>query len=165
MHVVAWRYFGGPCTFLEVEIKASAGFNNCRPHGMLRFYTYFCKMLLVLLLLVVVCLFSSGYSQTYPSSVLVPSNAITADVSFTCNFSNPEWRVNGTALTFGNIPLGITTTVLNGIPALTVEKASVLRYNETSIQCRQHDGGNWSSIPNTFIRVYGTSIYKLGSPT
>ena len=112
---------------------------------------------MLLVLLVVVCLFSSGYSQTYPSSVLVPSNAIT-DVSFTCNVSGQEWRVNGTVLTFVNIPPGITITTLNGIPALAVEKSSVLRYNGTSIQCRQHDGGNWSNIPNAFIRVYGTSV-------
>ena len=112
---------------------------------------------MLLALLVVLCLFSSGYSQTYPSSVLIPSNAIT-DVSFTCNVSIPEWRVNGTVLHFGNIPLEITTTSLNGIPALTVEKTSVLRYNGTSLQCRKHGGENWSSIPIAFIRVYGTSI-------
>ena len=87
--------------------------------------------------------------------VLVPNNAIT-DVSFTCNVSNPELRVNGTVLTFGNIPPGVITTTLNGIPALTVEKASVLRYNGTSFQCRQQDGGNWSSVLTAFIRVYGT---------
>ena len=109
---------------------------------------------MLLVLLVVVCLFSSGYSQTYPSSVLVPSNAIT-DVSFTCNVSSPEWRVNGTVLHFGNIPLGISPTMSEG---MTVSKTYVLRYNGTSIQCRQHDGENWSSIPAAFIRVYGTNI-------
>ena len=46
---------------------------NCRPHEM--FWIHLNKMLLALL--VVLCLFSSGYSQTYPSSVLIPSNAIT----------------------------------------------------------------------------------------
>ena len=88
---------------------------------------------MLLALLVVLCLFSSGYSQTYPSSVLIPSDAIT-DVSFTCNVSTgiPEWRVNGTVLHFGNIPLGFTTTSLNEMPELTVEKTSVLRYNGTS---------------------------------
>ena len=114
--------------------------HNCRPHEMFRIHllVFYYKMLLALL--VVLCLFSSGYSQTYPSSVLVPSNAIT-DVSFTCNVSSPEWRVNGTVLHLGNISLGFTTRNLKGIPALTVEKTSVLRYNGTSIQCRQHDGG------------------------
>ena len=135
--------------------------HNCRPHEMFRIHLLvFYKMLLALL--VVLCLFSSGYSQTYPSSVLVPSNVIT-DVSFTCNVSSPEWRVNGTVLTFGNIPPGVTTTTLNGIPALTVEKTSVLRCNGTSIQCRQHDGGNWSSIPTAFITVYGTSLKSFSA--
>ena len=113
------------------------------------------KMLLALL--IVLCSFSSGYNQTYPSSVLVSNNDIT-DVSFTCNVSMPEWRVNGTVLYFGNIPLGISPTMSEGIPALTVSKTHVLRYNGTSIQCRQDDGENWSSIPTAFIRVYGTSI-------
>ena len=114
---------------------------------------------MLLVLLVVLCLFSSSYNQTYPSSVLVPSNAIT-DVLVTCNVSNPEWRVNGTVLTFANIPPGINP-MSEGIPSLTVEKASVLRYNGTSIQCRQNDGGNWSIIPTAFIRVYGTRINCL----
>ena len=115
--------------------------------------------MLLALLVAVPCLFSSGYSQTtYPSSVLVPNNAIT-DVSFTCNVSSPpEWRVNGTVLNFGNIPPGINP-MSEGIPALTVEKPRVLRYNGTSIQCRRlHGGENWSSVPTAFIRVYGTRI-------
>ena len=116
------------------------------------------KMLLALLL--VFCLTSSGYNQIYPSSALLPNNTIT-DVSFTCDVSTPEWRVNGTVLTFGNIPPEITTTSLNGIPALTFEKGSVLRYNGTSVQCRQHDGENWSSIPTASIRVFGTRINCL----
>ena len=120
---------------------------------------------MLLALFVVLCsVISSGYNQIYPSSALLPNNAIT-DVSFACDVSTPEWRVNGTVLTFGNIPPEITTTSLNGIPALTFEKGSVLRYNGTSVQCRQHDGENWSSIPTASIRVFGTRMFYKSAQT
>ena len=122
-----WKYFwwDDPCTTIYIlECGNKSRFHLCptkllAPRDVSDSLLVFYKMLLALL--VVLCLFSSGYSQTYPSSALVPSNAIT-DVSFTCNVSSSEWRVNGTVLHFGNIPLGFTTTNLKGIPALTVKK-------------------------------------------
>ena len=105
----------------------------------------------MLLVLLALCLLRTGSSQTYPSNVLVPSNAIT-DVTISCCTTQIEsWRVNGTVLTFTTIPTGIFFSSPGGVPTLKVEKESVLTYNGTAIQCRQA-GENFSSA---FIIVYG----------
>ena len=108
----------------------------------------------MLLILLALCLLRTGYNQTYPSSVLVPSNAITA-VSFSCSATQIEsWRLNGTVLTQVTIPTGISFASPGGLLTLTVAKESVFNFNGTSIQCRQA-GENFSSVPTAFIIVYG----------
>ena len=95
-------------------------------------------------------------SQTYPSSVFVPSNDIT-DVSLSCRGNELKWIINGTALNFGSPPTGIDLNVKNGQPVtqtLTLQNSSVLTYNGTSFQC-SHGGENFSSVPTAFIIVYG----------
>ena len=110
-----------------------------------------CRMFLVLLVL---CLLRIGYSKISPSSVLVPSNAITA-VTFSCSATQlVSWRLNGTVLTIETIPTGVSVKNSGGVPILNVDKESVLTYNGTSIQCRQA-GENFSSVPTAFIIVYG----------
>ena len=116
-------------------------------------------MLLMLLAPLVLCLVKSGLSQTYPSSVFIPSNFV-ADVSLSCSGNQLEWRVNGTALKFGNPPTGINVIVITDghetLQTLIILSSSVLSYNGTSFQCRQH-GENFSSVPVAFIIVYGKS--------
>ena len=115
-------------------------------------------MLLLLLAPLVLCLVKSGLSQTYPSSVFVPNNCMT-DVSLSCSGNQLEWRVNGTAFNVGYPPAGINVIVITGhktLQTLIILSSSVLSYNGTSFQCRQH-GENFNSVPVAFIIVYGKS--------
>ena len=111
----------------------------------------------MLALLAVFSVFKVICSQSYPSSVFVPRNAITADVSFTCSGTPPiDWRVNGTlyqANIFSHPGVSVQQNGVGGI-ILTVHQRSVLDYNGSSIQCSTN-GDNFSSVPTAFIIVYG----------
>ena len=100
-------------------------------------------------------------SQSYPSSVFVPSNAITADVSFTCSGSLPiDWQVNGTlyqANIFSHTGVSVLPTCSSDgtcSSILKFQQERVLDYNGSSIRCRTN-GDNFSSVPTAFIIVYG----------
>ena len=96
-------------------------------------------------------------SQSYPNSVFVPSNAITADASFTCSGSLPiDWQVNGTlyqANIFSHPGISVLPST-DGISILEIQQERVLDYNGSSIRCRTN-GDNFSSVPTAFIIVYG----------
>lgn len=113
----------------------------------------------MLLRLCALCLLKVVCSQTYPSSVSLPSSAITA-VSLTCSGGPPlKWKINNTTFD-GNsiIPSGISLVVKNdGVQvyqALTVQETNVLNYNASSFRCST-DGDNFNSVPTAFIIVYG----------
>ena len=81
------------------------------------------------------------------------------DVSLSCSGNQLEWRVNGTAFNVGYPPAGINVIVITGhktLQTLIILSSSVLSYNGTSFQCRQH-GENFNSVPVAFIIVYGKS--------
>ena len=108
--------------------------------------------------LCVFCLFKVVYSQSYPSSAYIPTNAISA-ASFTCSGTAPlEWKVNGSLFNFGNHIPGINSgTVTDGmllIQTLIVQQTSVLTFNGSSFQCTTN-GDNFTSVPTAFIIVYG----------
>ena len=108
-------------------------------------------------LLCMFCVFKVISSQSYPSSVFLLSNAITTDVSFTCNGTPPiDWQVNGT-LYQANIfshPGVFVKPIDYGSSMLTIQQKSVLNYNGSSIRCRTN-GDNFSSVPTAFVHVYG----------
>ena len=113
-----------------------------------------------LVLLSVISVFKVICSQSYPSSLFVPRNAITTDVSFTCSGTPPiDWQVNGT-LYQANIfsHPGVSVLASNvGSLTLIVQRESVLDYNASSIQCS--NGANFSSVPTAFLIVYGKLEY------
>ena len=91
----------------------------------------------------------------------MPNNTI-SDVSFTCSgIPNLEWKVNETLVNFGNPPPGISVmSVSDGMlnrQTLTVQQASVLSYNGSSLQCITN-GDNFTSVPTAFIIVYGKHV-------
>ena len=106
---------------------------------------------------VIIC----GFSQTYPTNVTVPSNAITG-VSLRCSGVQPlNWSTNGTNFHVGNPPVGINFEIVGGQPGtqiLTIQKESVLTFNGTSFQCT-HGGESFSSVPTAFIIVYGKYFF------
>ena len=108
-------------------------------------------------LLCMFCVFKVICSQSYPSSVFVPSNAITTAVSFTCSGIPPIlWQVNGTlydASIFSHPGVSVLPNS-DGSLTLTVQQESVLIYNGSSIRCST-TGNNFSSVPTAFINVYG----------
>ena len=118
-------------------------------------------VLLVLLGIVATSsLFTVVCSQSYPSSVLVPSTSIT-DAPLSCTGAPPlEWKVNGTTANSGTFLPGISFSIVNHVPtqtqtlSLTVQQTSILTYNGTAFQCRAN-GENFSSVPTAFIIVYG----------
>ena len=119
-----------------------------------------CSFQLTFLLFVLYRLVNCGFSQTYPSSVFVPSNAIN-DVSLSCSGMRNQlkWRFNGSALNLLSAPSGINVNIVNNeemqaTQTLTIQKASVWTYNGTSFQC-SHGEGNFTSVPTAFIIVYG----------
>ena len=114
--------------------------------------------------LCVFCLFQVVYSQSYPTSAYIPTNAISA-ASFTCNGIAPlKWKVNGVLYDFGNPVSGIISgTATDGmllIQTLTVQQTSVLSYNGSSFQCTTNSD-NFTSVPTAFIIVYGILLYSL----
>ena len=110
----------------------------------------------MLALLSVFSIFKVMCSQSYPSSIFVPSNAITTDVSFTCSGSPPiDWQVNGTLYQANLLSHPGVFVLPNGVGGLTltVQQESVLNYNASSIHST--NGNNFSSVPTAFIIVYG----------
>ena len=111
----------------------------------------------MLVLLSAFSVFKVICSQSYPSNVFVPMNAITTDVSFTCSGTPPiDWEVNGT-LYQANLLSHRGVSVLpknDGGSTLTVQEENVLDYNGSSIRCCTN-GDNFSSVPTVFIIVYG----------
>ena len=101
-------------------------------------------------------LFTAVCSQSYPSSVLVPSTSIT-DVPLSCTGAAPvKWRVNGTLYDSSYSPPGlILMGDVNGsiIQTLTVEQAFILSYNGTAFQCSTN-GDDFSIVPTALIIVY-----------
>ena len=114
----------------------------------------------MLALLSVFSVFKVICTQSYPSSIFVPSNAITTDVSFTCSGSPPiDWQVNGTLFEANFLSHPGVSVLPNGVGGLTltVQRESVLNYNGSSIQCSTN-GNNFSSVPTAFIIVYGKRL-------
>ena len=114
--------------------------------------------------LCIFCLFQVVYSQSYPSSNYIPTNAVSA-ASFTCNGSPPlKWKVNGVLYDFGNPFPGINSvTIVDGTlfsQTLTVQHTSVLTFNGSSFQCTT-EGDNFTSVPTAFIIVYGILYYII----
>ena len=102
-------------------------------------------------------LFTVVCSQSYPSSVLVPSTSIT-DVPLSCTGAAPvQWRLNGTLYDVGNPLPGIGFMVeSNGstiTQTLTVRQAFVQSYNGTAFQCSTN-GEDFSIVPTALIIVY-----------
>ena len=116
------------------------------------------NLLIVLLSFAVTpSLFTVVSSQSYPSSVLVPSTFITTDVPLSCTGVTPVlWRVNGTVYDLMNpLPELGFMLVVNGsmiTQTLTVKQAFVLSYNGTTFQCSTN-GDNFSSVPTALFIV------------
>ena len=135
-------------------------FRNKTGNGLLSSVTCF-KLKIMLVLLSLFCVFKVICSQSYPSSVFVPSNAITTAVSFTCSGTPPIlWQVNGTlyqANLFSHPGVFILPNT-DGSLTLTVQQESVLDYNGSSIRC-SINRDNFSSVPTAFIIVYGKLVH------
>ena len=114
-----------------------------------------------MMLLLFLSLFTAVCSQSYPSSVLVPSTSIT-DVPLSCTGAAPvQWRVNGTLYDLGNPLSGIGFLVGNDgsmiTQTLTVRQAFVLSYNGTEFKCSTN-GDGFSTVPTALIIVYSKII-------
>ena len=113
------------------------------------------------LVLVVLALVSAARSQTYPSSVLIPSNSL-SDVVMECAGLRPvRWRVNGTNVDFNDPPDEFITSVMsllggNRSRTITVRKEHVLSFNGSSFQCSVNRQ-NFSSVPTAFLMVFGNA--------
>ena len=102
-------------------------------------------------------LFTVVYSQSYPSSVLVPSTSI-LDVPLSCTGAPPvQWRVNGTVFNTGNPLPGLGFMVASDgsmiMQTITVLQVFVLSYNGTAFQCSTN-GEDFSSVPTALVIVY-----------
>ena len=102
-------------------------------------------------------LICAALSQTYPSSMLIPSNAMSHVVMVCMGFPPVRWRVNGTdSDIYPPVGIVVSTTNLEGNIArtLTILSAYVLSYNGSSFQC-SINGENFNNVPTAFLVVFG----------
>ena len=110
-------------------------------------------------LLLVLALVSSARSQTYPSSVLIPSNSL-SDVLMECAGMRPiRWRVNGTDIDLNDSPDEIEISIMslsggNRSITLKILKKNVFNFNGSSFQC-SINRQNFSSVPTAFLIIFG----------